>query len=213
MRAHRLPPVDTTGYVACAIDTPITDFDEKSPLPCIIVTPSSPTQYHIAFHHKDSPLNHVSFAAQQKKLHQEHGHQQTPRARRAFLNALDPFVDTPPPLPQVFDIDSPPRRFPLKPRIRTALVLSVPIFIVACHLLVTTLVRSVGLGPFFGGGFSRGGFSSAAAHLRAQRDPSPEPMPEPVPAPLPAQSPEPESNNEDVQPAELQVPPELEQVD
>jgi hypothetical protein len=180
-------------------------------LPCIIVTPSSPTEYHIAFHHKDSPLMHVSFAAQQKKLLKEHDRQQTPQVRRAFLNALGPFVDTPPPLPQVFDVNPPIRRFPMKPRIRTAILLSIPIFIVACHLLVTTLIRNVGLRSFFGGGFSRGGFSSAAAHVRAQRDSSPEPGPaSPLVQSLDDQV---VSNPEDLQQAEPEIIQKLEQVD
>jgi len=189
MRAHRLPPVDTTGYVACAIDTPIIDFDDKSPLPCIIVTPSESTEYHIAFHHKDSPLKHVSFAAQQQKQrHQREGLYQPPRSRRAFLSSIGPFneIQRSSGLPQAFDIDPPTRTSFLKPRIRTALILAIPIFIVACHLLATTLLRSIGQdSPFFGGRFARGGLSSVPAHLRTQRDPQPEPVPMPLPSPVP----------------------------
>ncbi|KAF8514999.1 hypothetical protein JB92DRAFT_2916950 [Gautieria morchelliformis] len=175
MRTPRLPPLDTTGYISCPIDTPLFDFDNKSPLPCIIVTPSSPTEYHIAFHHKSSPLKGASFSAQQ--LEQQ---QQQPRARRVLLTALNPFVDTPPPSAQSFEMT--PRRLPLKPRTRTALVLAVPIFIIVCHILASSLLRTAGLGnTIFGGSLSRGGFSSAAAHMRAQRD---APLPVPVPAPV-----------------------------
>jgi len=179
MRAPpRLPPVDTTGYVSCPIDTPLVEFDDKSPLPCIIVTPSSPTEYHIAFHHKDSPLKHVSFAAQQQQKRYQ------PRTRRAFLAAISPFVDTPPPIPQSFE--TPVRRYPLKARTRTALVLAVPIFIIACHLLATSLIRSIGLGnSLFGGRLSRGGFSTAA-HFRAHREAAPQPIPVPDLSPIPA---------------------------
>lgn len=104
-------------------------------------------------------------------------------------------------------MDPPQRRFLLKRRVRTTLVLSIPIFIVACHLLATTLIRSVGLGPFFGGGFSRGGFSSAAAHIRTQRDPQSEPEePELLsdPVPLPALQRDAEGTD---QPAEPQSDP------
>jgi len=164
MRTPRLPPIDTTGYISCPIDTPLYDFDKSSPLPCIIVTPSSPTEYHIAFHHKSSQLKGPSFSAQQIE------HQRQPRARRVLLTALNPFVDTPPPSAQSFEMA--PRRLPLKPRTRTALVLAVPIFIIMCHLLASSLFRTVRLGStLFAGSLSRGGgFSSAAAHMRAQRD-------------------------------------------
>lgn len=189
----RLPPLDTTGYISCPIgtlvplsaysvpsntatpvDTPLYDFDKASPLPCIIITPSSPTEYHIAFHHKSSPLKGVSFSAQQLE-HQQH----QPRARRVFLTAFNPFVDTPSQSAETFDMA--PRRLQLKPRARTAVILAVPIFIIMCHILASSFLRTVGFGStLFAGRLSRGGFSSAAAHMRAQRDAQRQPLVAPV---------------------------------
>ena len=68
----------------------------------------------------------------------------------------------------------PPRRSLFKPRARTALVLAIPIFIIVCHILASTLLRSVGLaGSLFGGRLSHGGFSGAAVRMRTDRDPPP----------------------------------------
>ncbi|KAF8592783.1 hypothetical protein K439DRAFT_1656171 [Ramaria rubella] len=194
MRTHRLPPVDTSGYISCPIDTPLIDFDKQSPLPCIIVTPSeSATEYHIAFHHKSSPLAHKNsiFLTQQQQA------QPRPRARRAFLTAINPFES---PTASDSPFEAIPRRIPsFKPR--TALVLAIPIFIIVCHILASSLLRSVGFaGTIFGASIARGGFSSAAAHMRAQRDqvaPS-----ERLPAPTPALQAEPQD-----QPAASQPPP------
>ncbi|KAF8514877.1 hypothetical protein BU17DRAFT_94144 [Hysterangium stoloniferum] len=155
-----------------SFDTPLSDFDHKSPLPCIIVTPSSATEYHIAFHHKDSPLKYSKFAVQQE---QQGERQQQSRFRRPFFTAINSLVDSPPALPHSFETTI--HRFPNKLRVRTALILAIPIFIMACHLLATMLLRHVGLGhSLFRGTLSRGGFSTAAAaHLRAQRDAQPQP--------------------------------------
>ncbi|GJJ07196.1 hypothetical protein Clacol_001396 [Clathrus columnatus] len=152
--------------------TPILDFDEKSPLPCIIVTPSTPTEYHIAFHPKDSPLQQLSFAAQQQK-------RQQPRARRAFLASLSSFVDPPPAVHQA--LETPFRRYPSKQSSRLAFLIGIPIFIIICHFLLTAFMRNVGLGsPLFTGPLSRGGLTSNVVHFRAHRDGIAEPEPAPL---------------------------------
>lgn len=155
-------------------DTPIVDFDEKSPLPCIIVTPSSPTEYHIAFHPKDSPLREISFAAQQQKRLQ-------PRARRAFFASLSSLVDPPPPVPQI--LETPFRRYPLKQSSRLAFLIGIPIFIIICHFLLTTFMRNVGLdSPLFAGPLSRGGLTSNVVHFRAHREEIVQPPLVPIPS-------------------------------
>ncbi|KAJ8585411.1 hypothetical protein M405DRAFT_825101 [Rhizopogon salebrosus TDB-379] len=103
-RIHRLPQRLDYNLIPAPLDLSLPQVTEKSPLPAIIVTPSSPAP--------DAPEYYIAFLTPPPKP--------TLRDRIAEYSPLQP-------------------QLPLKAR--TAIIISLTLFIIFCHLLVHLAVR------------------------------------------------------------------------